>query len=515
METKFIGIDGFNEIEDLRTTKKLPNRKAELNTAQKTVRFVKRAAKLYKQSAKSDSEKKKTVTKSHPAKFVKKTAPNVVSITASDKNYNENNLGNFGKFNGSVKKSVTGTATRNNAKYAHIAPSDTYRTHTLIKRRAVLAGVACLTTIMISCVTVASALDSTNGVHDTVQNQTIQSSGSQTDSEISQVFSDNYAYMATNDETDSLNYQESVINPEIMLNSGFAGLYIDGELIGATNHIDELKSALDKVLTDYRADYDEETTTEFANKVEVKAGSFNNSELMSVDDIMAAADGKFSISLSTDMVYNTELAYDTETEYDDTENASYEKVKTEGENGEAQVTIRTTFVDGVQTDAVVSDTKVIKEATNEVIVKGSKDGVADTSASDSLSGSSSGQFIWPLPYTHTLTSYFEWRWGTMHWGIDISDGGVYGQPIIAADGGTVTFAGNTGGGYGNFVIIDHGNGYQTIYGHASELAVTTGQSVSQGDTVAYVGSTGNSTGPHLHFEIVENGEKVNPLNFVS
>ena len=211
------------------------------------------------------------------------------------------------------------------------------------------------------------------------------------------------------------------------------------------------------------------------------------------------------------MVYNTELAYDTETEYDDSENASYEKVKTEGENGEAQVTIRTTFVDGVQTDAVVSDTKVIKEAKDEVIVKGSKGGVTDTSAS----GSSSGQFIWPLPYTHTLTSNFEWRWGRMHWGIDISDGGVYGQPIIAADGGTVTFAGNTGGGYGNFVIIDHGNGYQTIYGHASKLAVTTGQSVAQGDTIAYVGSTGNSTGPHLHFEIVENGEKVDPLNFVS
>jgi murein DD-endopeptidase MepM/ murein hydrolase activator NlpD len=507
LKTKFISIDGFNEIEDLHTTKKLPKRKGELNTAQKTVRFVKRAAKLYKQSAKSNS--KKPVTKSRP---VKRTAPKVMSTTALDKIYNENRQGKFSEFNGSAKESITSIVAKNNAKYAHSAPNDTYRTHTLLKRRAVLAGVACLTTVMISCVTVASALDNPNGsVQNAVQNQTTQSSQCQTEPEAMQAFSDNYAYMATDDEANNFNYQESVINPEIRLNSGFAGLYIDDKLIGATSHVDELKSALDKVLTDYRADYDEGTTTEFANKVEVKAGSFNDSELMSVDDIMAAADGKFSISLSTDMVYNTELAYDTETEYDDSENASYEKVKTEGENGEAQVTIRTTFVDGVQTDAVVSDTKVIKEAKDEVIVKGSKGGVTDTSAS----GSSSGQFIWPLPYTHTLTSNFEWRWGRMHWGIDISDGGVYGQPIIAADGGTVTFAGNTGGGYGNFVIIDHGNGYQTIYGHASELAVTTGQSVAQGDTIAYVGSTGNSTGPHLHFEIVENGEKVDPLNFVS
>lgn len=510
MKTKFISIDGFNEIEDLHTTRKLPKRKGELNTAQKTVRFVKRAAKLYKQSAKSNS--KMPVTKSHPVKSVKRTTPKVMSTTALDKIYNENRQGTFDEFNGSVKESITSIVAKNNAKFAHSAPKDTYRTHTLLKRRAVLAGVACLTTIMISCVTVASALDNPNGnVQNAVQNQATQSSQYQTESKAVQTSSDNYAFMATDDEVKDLNYQGSVINPEIKLNSGFVGLYIDDKLIGATSHVDDLKSALDKVLTDYRADYDEKTTTEFANKVEVKAGSFNDSELMSVDDIMAAADGKFSISLSTDMVYNTELAYDTQTEYDDSENSSYEKVKTEGENGEAQVTIRTTFVDGVQTDAVVSDTKVIKEAKDEVIVKGSKGGVKDTSAS----GSALGQFIWPLPYTHTITSNFEWRWGRMHWGIDISDGGVYGQPIIASDGGTVTFAGNTGGGYGNFVIIDHGNGYQTIYGHASSLAVTTGQSVAQGDTIAYVGSTGNSTGPHLHFEIVENGEKVNPLNFVS
>lgn len=103
----------------------------------------------------------------------------------------------------------------------------------------------------------------------------------------------------------------------------------------------------------------------------------------------------------------------------------------------------------------------------------------------------------------------------MHNGLDIADSGVYGQSIIAADGGTVTFAGNDGGGYGNYVVIDHGNGYVTLYAHCSSLAVSSGQYVSQGDVIAYVGSTGNSTGPHLHFEIQVDGSPQNPLEFVS
>lgn len=119
-------------------------------------------------------------------------------------------------------------------------------------------------------------------------------------------------------------------------------------------------------------------------------------------------------------------------------------------------------------------------------------------------------FAWPLPYTHTLTSTFGTRWGRLHGGLDISDGGVYGQPIYASASGTVTFSGGDNSGYGNYVIIDHGSGYTTLYGHCSSLVAVTGQYVNQGDLIGYVGSTGNSTGPHLHFEIRLNGEKWTP-----
>ena len=84
---------------------------------------------------------------------------------------------------------------------------------------------------------------------------------------------------------------------------------------------------------------------------------------------------------------------------------------------------------------------------------------------------------------------------------------------MAADGGTVTIAG-VNGGYGNCVMIDHGNGYYTLYGHMSSIAVSVGQSVSKGATIGYVGSTGVSTGPHLHFGISYAGTYVNPLAYI-
>ena len=101
---------------------------------------------------------------------------------------------------------------------------------------------------------------------------------------------------------------------------------------------------------------------------------------------------------------------------------------------------------------------------------------------------------------------------SVHTGADL--GASYGTPILASKSGTVVEAGwNTA--YGNMVIIDHGDGTSTLYGHSSRLAVQAGQHVSQGQVIAYVGSTGYSTGPHLHFGIMINGEWVNPMNYIS
>ena len=123
---------------------------------------------------------------------------------------------------------------------------------------------------------------------------------------------------------------------------------------------------------------------------------------------------------------------------------------------------------------------------------------------------SAAGLIWPVQ--GVLTSTFGMRWGRMHEGIDI--GAAQGTPIYAAAGGTVNYAGWEGG-YGNLTVIDHGNGLATAYGHQSQLAVSSGQTVSRGQVIGYVGSTGHSTGPHLHFEVRVNGVPNDPLSYLS
>ncbi len=123
--------------------------------------------------------------------------------------------------------------------------------------------------------------------------------------------------------------------------------------------------------------------------------------------------------------------------------------------------------------------------------------------------SSGSGFVWPV--NGVLSSGFGWRWGRMHEGIDIA--APSGSPVVAAAAGTVIYAGWMGG-YGNLVLIDHGGGLATAYGHNAGFAVAGGQSVSQGQVISYCGSTGHSTGPHVHFEVRINGAPVDPLGYL-
>ncbi|MBU1151362.1 M23 family metallopeptidase [Patescibacteria group bacterium] len=116
----------------------------------------------------------------------------------------------------------------------------------------------------------------------------------------------------------------------------------------------------------------------------------------------------------------------------------------------------------------------------------------------------SGNFVWPT--SGSITQRFVWY----HKGIDIANSS--GSNILAADSGTVVTSGWSPFGYGNHVIIDHGNGYRTLYGHMQALYVTVGQTVNRGDRIGKMGSTGRSTGTHLHFEVISNGVYLNPLN---
>lgn len=159
---------------------------------------------------------------------------------------------------------------------------------------------------------------------------------------------------------------------------------------------------------------------------------------------------------------------------------------------------------------MIEDTNALKVG-RELIVPGAKPVIVRraTTASDMGGRSISvpGSYLWPV--MGRVTSRFGWRWGRFHHGIDI--GAPYGRTIVAARSGTVIWAGWRGG-YGYAVSISHGDGVTTLYGHASRLLVSVGDWVQAGQAIARVGSTGNSTGPHCHFEIRVNGKSVDPLS---
>lgn len=124
-------------------------------------------------------------------------------------------------------------------------------------------------------------------------------------------------------------------------------------------------------------------------------------------------------------------------------------------------------------------------------------------------GVASRALLWPMRGGY-VSSRFGMRWGRMHQGTDIA--APHGTPILAAADGKVIFSGWEGG-YGQLVIVDHGNGVKTKYGHCSKLLVSVGERVQQGDIIGKVGSTGHSTGPHLHYEVLREGQASNPESF--
>lgn len=145
--------------------------------------------------------------------------------------------------------------------------------------------------------------------------------------------------------------------------------------------------------------------------------------------------------------------------------------------------------------------------------------IRNSGSSSSSSKYNGGIMAWPVPSCHTISSGYGGRIHPttgkykFHGGLDIP--GSYGSAIVAANSGKVIWAGNRGDSYGNYVIIDHGGGVSTLYGHSSKVLVSTGQRVSRGQRIANVGSTGRSTGPHCHFEVRINGSRVNPNPYVN
>ncbi|HAF98149.1 MULTISPECIES: peptidoglycan DD-metalloendopeptidase family protein [Paenibacillus] len=184
------------------------------------------------------------------------------------------------------------------------------------------------------------------------------------------------------------------------------------------------------------------------------------------------------------------------------------KVVRPGRDGVKTVSYVVTKENGRVVSKLWTGQEVVQEALPEVVYKGTKVERKAAAPKVSKKTSSSKQFAWPVSGAR-ITSSFGHRWGRSHEGIDV----VGGSTIMAAASGRVVFSGQQSG-YGNVVIVDHGNGYRTLYGHMSRISVSNGQSISQGQKLGVMGNTGRSTGTHLHFEIQKNGVAQNPMKYL-
>ena len=204
--------------------------------------------------------------------------------------------------------------------------------------------------------------------------------------------------------------------------------------------------------------------------------------------------------------YVQDIPYEVEYQDDTTMYQGDYKVLSAGEFGKADVTANVTYINGEETARQIVASVTLSDPVTEMQARGTI---------PRPTWFPTGSFRWPC--SGTITSYFGRRntgirgASTYHEAIDIANS--YGTPIYASDGGTVTYSGWRGG-YGYLVIIDHGNGYQTYYGHNSSLVVSVGEHVYKGQQIARMGSTGVSSGNHCHFGILINGTFVNPLNYL-
>ena len=191
------------------------------------------------------------------------------------------------------------------------------------------------------------------------------------------------------------------------------------------------------------------------------------------------------------------------------------RTEQKGAEGSCTVTELVTYIDGVLTDSREIARTTLSEPVNEIIQKGTKAKSLTHVGNYTVVGTN-GMFVWPVVGLYTIYSWFGYRNLGYHNGIDISGSDASGALIVAAYPGTVVSAGYANDGYGYKVIIDHGNGMQTLYGHAlaGSIMVSVGDTVSSGQAIARVGNTGYSFGAHLHFEVRINGTRVDPAPYL-
>ena len=378
-----------------------------------------------------------------------------------------------------------------------------------------------------------------------------------------------YAFVFKNSLTDIVALSENLLaHIETDMVSACA-VYIDGSLTGVLYSENEARSVFDSLLAGKKGN-SENYVVSFAENIEYVTGLYPEASIvtrkefvdilvkgkgeeftytvkdgdsfesiakaysMSVDEILALNE-QYSSETSLEegaeltlMRYSTMLTYkEVKSEvtgrtipYEKTEimsGALYSgstRVLSPGKNGYAQVTSLVTYIGGIKVSSSEVMSLTVTEAVPERIQVGTKP--LDEAYTNS---NGNAMFIWPIVGAYGINSDYGYRWGKLHAGIDLGMGNAagtsLGKPVVAVAPGVVTVAA-VHSSYGYYVIIDHGGGMQTLYAHCYEnsLMVVPGQTVVAGQPIAKVGSTGYSTGPHLHFEVRINGNRVDPKPYL-
>ena len=336
-----------------------------------------------------------------------------------------------------------------------------------------------------------------------------------------------------------------------ILKPGFS-VYINDNFIAASESKEEINNVLNEII-ERNINSFEDAKAEFEEKIEIKEGLFSsdsmqnyeklkeifNSKSQSIisyrvkseDSIVSIAekfglepefllasnnknkddsiypgdtlqvlvsDDLLHVKLTVNKTVEREIPFEVIEEKDNTLEQFKTIIAEEGKNGVEKITYQTQYKNGQEISSEEISREVVLNPLPEKIITGTKH----------------EEYIWPVPYTKNITSTFGPRWGSFHYGIDIAENGVCHQDILTAKDGTVEKVVLSHSGYGNHVVINHHDGSKTLYAHCSKICVNKNQTVKQGDKIALVGTTGNSTGPHLHFEVIINGVKKDPAKFV-
>ena len=281
-------------------------------------------------------------------------------------------------------------------------------------------------------------------------------------------------------------------------------LDIEGKQVAFYKDRESLQEVLNKKLNKYNIE-GYENKTEFVQQVNITDVYCPDDEYSTEKEILDIIEN-LTVKTTVKVTRQVNVAYSTVTKKSTDKLVGYYYVSQKGVKGVNQNVENVVYINGKEIKLIKLKQEVLRKPVNEIVIIGTAN-----------SGSSSGM-IFPLPGSHSryvITTRFggtDSIHTTAHKGIDY--GASRGTNILAAKSGTVLFAGYKKNGYGYHVIINHGNGMRTLYAHADRLLVKTGEAVSQGQIIAKVGSTGNSTGPHLHFEVIINGRYMNPAIYV-